>query len=179
LWRLRRLGVGYRPSVRLAGQRVRHWRQAHKEALAHDLNTLGERHKADHDVYHLTGVLLRIAHTNLERLAPHAERYGVAIDTDDGPDHHAPTLAGKAREKTAELIGRRPEPSLVLIHDLRTLHMLYAEASINYVIISQAAQAAADTELLDAISACHAQTLRGMKWTVTRLKTAAPHALTS
>jgi hypothetical protein len=27
------------------------------------------------------------------------------------------------------------------------------------------------------VSECHAQTLRGMKWTVTRLKTAAPQVL--
>ena len=31
--------------------------------------------------------------------------------------------------------------------------------------------------LLDTVSRCHAQTLRGMKWTLTRLKTAAPQVL--
>lgn len=34
-----------------------------------------------------------------------------------------------------------------------------------------------DGELLDAVSRCHSQTLRGMKWTLTRLKTAAPQVL--
>lgn len=52
----------------------------------------------------------------------------------------------------------------------RTLHLLYAEASINYVILGQGAQAARDRDLLDAVSLCHAQTLRGMKWTVTRIR---------
>jgi hypothetical protein len=31
--------------------------------------------------------------------------------------------------------------------------------------------------LLDTVSGCHAQTLRGLKWTVTRIKTAAPQVL--
>jgi hypothetical protein len=55
----------------------------------------------------------------------------------------------------------------------------YAEASINWVILGQGAQAARDRELLDAVSDCHAQTLRGMKWTVTRIKSGAPQVLTT
>ncbi|MFL5835084.1 MAG: hypothetical protein ACJ76K_00700 [Solirubrobacteraceae bacterium] len=132
-----------------------------ERTLAQQLNALGERHKTDHDVFHLTETLQRIAHDNLERLAPHGSG-----------------LLEKAREKSAELIGRRPEPGLLLVRE-RTLHLLYAEASINYVILGQGAQAARDRDLLDAVSLCHAQTLRGMKWTVTRIKTAAPQVLTS
>jgi hypothetical protein len=147
--------------------------------LGRQLNALGERHKADHDVFHLTQTLQRIAHANLERLAPHAERYDVDVDPAAAPAEHGAGLLEKAREKSAELIGRRPESGLLLLRDLRTLHLLYAEASIDYVILGQGAQAARDRELLDAVSWCHAQTLRGMKWTVTRIKTAAPQVLTS
>jgi hypothetical protein len=86
---------------------------------------------------------------------------------------------GKAREKASEISGRRPEPGLLLLRDLRTLHLLYAGASINWVILGQGAQAAKDEALLAVVSECHPQTLRGMKWTVTRLKTAAPQVLTS
>ena len=150
-----------------------------EQALAQQLNALGARHKADHDVYHLTETLQRIAHANLERLAAHGERYGVDIDAAAAPTEHGSGLLEKAREKSSELIGSRPEPGLLLVRDLRTLHLLYAEASINYVILSQGAQAARDRDLLDALSYCHAQTLRGMKWTVTRIKTAAPQVLTS
>ncbi len=94
-------------------------------------------------------------------------------------EEHGSGLLEKAREKTSELVGRRPEPGLLLVRDLRKLHLLYAEASINYVILGQGAQAARDRELLDACSQCHPQTLRGMKWTVTRIKTASPQVLTS
>jgi cytochrome c2 len=157
---------------------IREVREA-EEALGLQLNVLGERHKADHDVFHLTQTLQQIVRANLERLRPHGERYDVTVDPDDVQAQHGMTLLERAREKTAELVGRRPESGLLLVRDLRTLHLLYAEASINYVILAQGAQAARDRELLEACSECHEQTLRGMKWTVTRLKTAAPQVLTS
>lgn len=150
-----------------------------EEHLGQQLNVLGERHKADHDVFHLTQTLQRIARANLECLAPHGERYDIGVDADEVPDEHASSLLDKARAKTSELIGRRPASGLLLVRDLRKLHLLYAEASINYVILGQGAQAARDRELLQACSQCHAQTIRGMKWTVTRIKIASPQVLLS
>ncbi len=147
--------------------------------VGRQLNVLGERHKADHDVFHLTETLQLIARANIGRLAPHGERYGVRVDAEDVPEEHGASLLEKAREKTSELVGRRPESGLLLIRDLRKLHLIYAEASINYVILGQGAQAARDRELHEACSGCHAQTLRGMKWTLTRIKIAAPQVLTS
>jgi cytochrome c2 len=149
-----------------------------EETLGQRLNALGERHKADHDVFHLTETLQRIARANLERLAPHADRYDVELDPSSVQEGHGTGLLEKAREKTSEVVGRRPEPGLLLIRDLRELHLSYAEASINYVILSQGAKAARDGQLVETCSQCHAQTLRGMKWTVTRLKTASPQVLT-
>ncbi len=150
-----------------------------EEQLGRQLNALGERHRTDHDVFHLTETLQRIARANLERLAPHGERYEVVVDPDEVQPEHGSGLLEKAREKSSELAGRRRASGLLLLHDLRKLHLLYAEASINYVILGQGAQAARDRELLDSCSHCHAQTLRGMKWTVTRIKIASPHVLTS
>jgi hypothetical protein len=138
---------------------------AAEATLAEQLNALGERHKADHDVYHLTGTLQGIARANLERLAPLAERYGSSVDP--------------AREEPSKHLRRGSENGLLLLRDLRELHLLYAEASINWVMLGQGAQAARDNEVLEAVAECHPQTLRGMKWTVTRIKEAAPQALTS
>ena len=157
---------------------VRDVRDAEIE-LARRLNALGERHKADHDVFHLTRTLEGLARSNLEALRPHAERHGVDVDPGDAPGEHGGGLLDRARERTSELVGRRPEPGLLLLRDLRELHLLYAEASIDYVILGQGAQAVRDRELLDACGRCHAQTLRGLKWTVTRLKVAAPQVLAS
>jgi hypothetical protein len=123
-----------------------------ERALARELQALRERHTADHDVYHLAETLRLIAQANLERLAPYA-------DGDGEPP--------------------RPLEGADLLADLRALHLLYAQASIDYVILGQGAQAARDRDVLDAVSQCHTQTLRGMKWTVTRIKTAAPQVLVS
>jgi len=47
------------------------------------------------------------------------------------------------------------------------------------LLLGQGAQAAKDADLLGVVSLCHPRTMRGMKWTVTRLKEAAPQVLTS
>ena len=147
--------------------------------LGRSLSALGERHKADHDVFHVAASLQALGRANLQRLQPLAQRYDTELDPPDAPGERAGGSLHKAREKASEMLGRRPEPGLVLLRDLRELHLLYAEASINWVILGQGAQAARDAELLTVVSECHAQTLRGLKWTVTRLKEAAPQVLTS
>jgi hypothetical protein len=81
------------------------------------------------------------------------------------------------RQKAADVSGHRPEGGLLLLRDLRHLHLLYAEASVNWVVLGQGAQVARDEALLDTVTRCHEQTLRGMKWSLTRLKEAAPQVL--
>jgi hypothetical protein len=140
-----------------------------ERALVQELNAVGARHAADHDVVHLGETLQRIAHHNLERLAPHGRRYDVEIGSSERAEALAETAA----------TDRPPETGLALVRDLRALHLRYAEASINWVILGQGAHAARDRDLLDTVSHCHAQTLRGMKWAVTRIRSAAPQALIS
>jgi hypothetical protein len=134
---------------------IREVREA-ESALIEGLGRIGERHRADHDVFHLSRTLIRVHRANLEALAPFGDRYGV-------------TAGGGS--------GARGEPGGGLLEDLKHLHLLYAEASIDWVLLSQGAKAIRDGELVDAVSACHAETLRGLEWTVTRLKSAAPQVL--
>jgi hypothetical protein len=146
--------------------------------LAESLLELGERHKADHDVYHLTRKLARWAQGHLAALEPFADRYGVEVDADDlGKQTGGPLAA--MREKGAELLGRRPEAGLLLLRDLRTLHLLATEASVDWTILGQAAQAAKDGELLECVSLCHPETLRTVRWTLTKLKESAPQVHTT
>lgn len=151
-----------------------------EERLAEDLLKVGERHEADHDVFHLTRQLSRWAQGHLAALEPFGERYGGSggIDADDiGRESSGPLAA--VREKSAELLGRRPASGLLLLRDIRRLHLLATEASLNWTMLGQAAQAAHDQELLDCVSLCHPETLRTMRWTLTKLKESAPQALTS
>lgn len=145
--------------------------------LADRLMAVGERHRTDHDVFHLTRTLAKIEHGHLEALAPHATRYGLELDDGGAPGSSRPLKT--ARSKGAALLGRRPEPGLVLLADLRELHVLAAGTSLDWVALGQAAQAARDTHLLDAVTACHGETLQTLKWTTYRVKEAAPQALTS
>jgi hypothetical protein len=136
--------------------------------LARDLLRAGERHKADHDVFHVTRTLSTWCGRHLERLAAHGERYGVALDP-------SPPGAG--------LLGgldvRRGDPGLLLLRDLRDLHLAAARASVAWTVLGQGAQAVRDTDLLATVTASHPETVRTMKWTVQKLKEASPQVLAS
>jgi hypothetical protein len=145
--------------------------------LADRLVAVGERHRADHDVYHLTRTLAGVERSHLDALGFHAARYGADLGADGrgiGPPKLARALAGRS----AELLGRRPEPGLLLLLDLRELHVLASGTSLDWVALGQAAQAARDSELLETVSSCHPETLRTLKWTTYRVKEAAPQVLT-
>jgi hypothetical protein len=156
--------------------------------LADRLLAVGERHRTDHDVFHLTRTLAKKERAHLDALARHAGRYGTSVGDRDGSDTGGGNGSGRAgpaellhaaREKGAELLGRRPEPGLLLLRDLRELHLLAAGASLDWVALAQGAQAVKDTDLLATVAECHDETLRTLKWTTYRLKEAAPQALTS
>jgi hypothetical protein len=159
------------------GLAIREVARAEQE-LADELLKVGERHRADHDVYNLTRQLSRWAQGHLAALQPFAERYEVKVDGEEiGRDSAGPLAA--LREKSAELLGRRPASGLLLLRDLRDVHLLAAEASLNWTLLGQAAQAAKDGELVDCVGLCHPETLRTMRWSLTKLKSAAPQVLTT
>jgi hypothetical protein len=115
-----------------------------EQELADELLGTGERHRTDHDVFHVTKTLAGLEEGHLEALAQHAERYDAKVTLhDDGVG--AAGLVRAATEKGSELLGRRPEPGLLLLRDLRHLHMLAAGASLDWVALGQAAQAAKDS----------------------------------
>jgi hypothetical protein len=96
-------------------------------------------------------------------------------------DHGEPTegLRATLREKTSELLGNGPAAGVLLLRDLRELHLLAAAASIDWVSLAQGAQAATDQELLAAVTECHRTTLRTLQWKTTRIGQTAPQVLTS
>jgi hypothetical protein len=176
-----------------------------EEDLAKELERVGERHKTDQEVYHLTRTLADLSRRNAETIARFQERYPASGGAETGGEEQGSGLFGKlgekgadlvesvsggsqggrsglldaAREKGAEMAGRRPEAGLLLLRDLRELYTLASEASINWVILGQGAQAAKDAELLQATKECHPDTLRTLKWTNTMLKNVSPQVLTS
>jgi hypothetical protein len=75
--------------------------------------------------------------------------------------------------------GSRPDPGLLLLRDLREVHLAAAHNSLHWEMLAQVAQASKDTRLLALASSCHPQTLRQMRWTNTMIKDLSPQVLTS
>lgn len=145
-------------------------------SLAHRFRRVGERHKADHDIFHLCADLAKSSDEHIRGLAQAGRSHGVRLA--QSPPR-AGRLLSSVRQMTSVLFGRRPEPGLLLLADLRSLHLHAAAVSVDWVLLAQGAQAARDDELLELASQCHPETLRQMDWAITMLKELAPQVLTS
>ncbi|MFD7701592.1 hypothetical protein [Streptomyces caelestis] len=145
--------------------------------LEQDLLAAAERHRAEHEVHHVATDVARWSREHATRLAALGRDRGVRLP---GPrDHPSPGALAALREKTSQALGRRPETGLLLLHDLRDLHLAASRNSLHWEMLAQAAQATRDRELLELVSSCHPQTLRQMRWTNTMIKVLSPQLLVS
>jgi len=153
-------------------------RELHRaeNSLAGDLLKVADRHKVDHEVYHVARDLARWSQQHVHGLVEVGRRYGLNLK--DDPDEDSGLLS-TVRGKASELVGRRPEPGLVLLADLRHLHRVAAGVSLDWELLAQGAQAAKDAELLALAQQCHPQSLRQMRWANAMLKMLSPHVLAS
>jgi hypothetical protein len=145
--------------------------------LADLLLRVGERHRVDHDVFHMSRTLAAKSRESLLALTDAAARYDAALELDAGVPSEG--LRTTLREKSAELLARHSQAALLLLRDLRAVHLRAAEASINWVILGQGAQAVRDEDLLATVTERHPFALKTLKWTTTRLKETAPQVLSS
>ena len=146
--------------------------------LADEYRRLGDRHAADHDVYHQCESFARAAAERARKVTPHAERLGGSVDADGGHGLWSGMLEG-ARRASSALLGREPQSGLLLLRDLRQLLLAAEEVSIHWMLAGQGAQAARDAELLELVTECHTEVETEAKWFTTRLKVAAPQVLMS
>lgn len=101
-----------------------------------------------------------------------------ALDLDGPPGHRDPGGALTAlREKASQALGRRPEPGLLLLHDLKDLYLAAAENSLHWEMLAQTAQATREPRLLELASSCHPRTLRQVRWANTTIKNLSPQIL--
>ncbi|ORX05517.1 hypothetical protein [Mycolicibacillus trivialis] len=143
-------------------------------ALARRLRRVGQRHQADHDVYHLCGDLAAWSESHLRLLAAVGEQHGLRLDAAPPRTHRATAWL---RTADSRLLGRRPEPSLLLLAELVALYRQAATVSLQWDLVAQGAQATRDEELLTVASRCHPHTLRQMRWVDTMAKELSPQAL--
>jgi hypothetical protein len=153
-------------------------RELHRseKSLAADLLKVADRHKVDHEIYHVARDLARWSQEHVHELAEIGQRYGLNLKDDPEEDSG---LLSTMRGKASELVGRRPEPGLLLLADLRHLHRVAAGVSLDWELLGQGAQAAKDSELLALTKQCHPQSLRQMRWANAMLKVLSPQVLAS
>jgi hypothetical protein len=135
--------------------------------LAHHLLVVSERHKVDHELYHLARDLAGWSQRHVRALAEIAPRYDLKLDPEPAGEL---TLAERLGEKGSELIGQRDEPALLMLRDLREVYTHASGLSVDWEMLAQAAQALKDEDLLELSSKCHPDTLRQLRWANAKIK---------
>ena len=144
--------------------------------LARVLLAVSDRHKADHEVFYVARDIAGWSQRHVQELARVGIDFGV--DLDPVPEGE-PGILEKIQQATSDLLGRRPEPGLLLLADLRHVHREAAGVSLDWELLAQAAQGARKRELLGLAERCHPDTLRQMRWANAKLKESATQALVS
>jgi hypothetical protein len=144
--------------------------------LAAQLLAVSDRHKADHEVFHVARDLAVWSQGHVRRIAAIGPKYGLDLDPEPAGD---PTLLQKVRQEMADRLGRRSAPALLLLRDLRSVYIDAQGVSVDWELIAQAAQGVRDTELLELASSCHPDTLRQAKWANAQIKEKTPQILAS
>ncbi|MGV9676799.1 hypothetical protein ACWDSJ_16115 [Nocardia sp. NPDC003482] len=142
--------------------------------LADELLRVSDRHKADHDIFHLARDLADWSRAHQRALTRAARPRGVRIFMETALPHK---VSSAVRQRTSELLGRRHTPALLLLRDLRTVHAKAVVVSLDWEILAQSAQATEDAELLELATRCHGETLRQMQWSNAKLKESAAQAI--
>jgi hypothetical protein len=144
--------------------------------ITQDLLRLAAKHSADHEIQHVARDLASWSEEHVTLLARHASDFGLSFDEDADTPHR---VTERAREALSTMIGRRPEPGLLLLEDLRDLYLRASQNSLAWEMLAQIAQAKHERELLALSEECHPQTLRQIRWANTMLKTLSPQVLAS
>jgi hypothetical protein len=142
--------------------------------LAHALLALADQHKVEHEVFHVARDIARWSQQHVAELARVGESY--ELDLDAEPSTRS-SLVSWARHRASEMVGRTHEPALLLIADLRDVHLAAVGVSLDWEVLAQTAQALKDADLLGVAQRCHPQTLRQMRWANAKVKELSAQAM--
>ena len=140
------------------------------------LLSMSDRHRVDHEVFHVTRDMARWSEQHVSELAGAGREFG--LDLDPGATQSTGLLETLQRT-TSELTGRHSAPGLVLLADLRHLYRESSGTSLDWELLAQGAQGAKNKELLDLAERCHPETLRVSRWANAKLKESSPQVLAS
>jgi hypothetical protein len=137
---------------------------------------MSDKHKVDHEVFHVCRDMAGWSRTHVAELARIGRDFGVDLDPEARDD---PGPLEVVRRRTSELLGRRQAPGLLLLADLRHLYKEASGTSVDWELLAQGAQGAKEKELLELAERCHPQTLRQARWANSYLKVTSPQVLAS
>ncbi|RZU31930.1 hypothetical protein [Blastococcus saxobsidens] len=140
------------------------------------LTSMSDKHKTDHEVFHVCRDMAGWSRTHVAELARRGRDFGLDLDAEASED---PGVLAAVKQRAAELTGRRATPGLLLLADLRHLYREAAGTSVDWELLAQGAQGAKERELLDVAERCHPQTLRVARWANSHLKVTSPQVLAS
>ena len=138
------------------------------------LLSMSDRHKAEHEVFHVTRTMARWSEQHVAELAETGRQFGLELDPEA---KHPAGLLEALQQKASELTGRRSVPGMLLLADLRHLYREAGGTALDWELLAQGAQGAKNKELLDFAECCHPQTLRVSKWAEAKLKESSPQVL--
>ena len=144
--------------------------------LAAQLLAVSDRHKADHEVFHVARDLAVWSQDHVREIARIGQKYDLELDPEPAGD---PTALQKIRQEVSDRLGRRSAPALMLLRDLRSIYMDASGVFVDWELVGQAAQGVRDRELLDVTQQCRPQTMRQAKWANAQLKEKATQILVS
>ena len=140
------------------------------------LLSMSDRHKAEHEVFHVTRTMARWSEQHVAELAETGRQFGLELDPEA---KHPAGLLEALQQKASELTGRRSVPGMLLLADLRHLYREAGGTALDWELLAQGAQGAKNKDLLDFAERCHPQTLRVSKWAEAKLKESSPQVLAS
>jgi hypothetical protein len=140
------------------------------------LLSMSDRHRVDHEVFHVTRDMATWSEQHVAELAGAGRDFGLEVDPEA---RHVAGLIERLQQKAAEMMGRRSAPGLLLLADLRHLYREASGTSLDWELLAQGAQGAKNKELLDLAERCHPQTLRVSRWANAKLKESSPQVLAS
>jgi len=137
---------------------------------------MSDRHKVDHEVFHVARDMASWSQQHVAELAEVGREFGLELDPEA---KHPQGLLETLQQKTSELTGRRSAPGLLLLADLRHLYREASGTSLDWELLAQGAQVTKKKDLLDFAERCSPQTLRVSSWAKAKLKESSPQVLAS
>ncbi|WP_110472267.1 hypothetical protein [Williamsia limnetica] len=145
--------------------------------LARLLRAVAARHRVEHEIHHVALDLAHWSDDHIEQLSDAGAEYGLTLKRPSSTVDLAHTVTDSVQQRLSEALGRRPEPALLLLVDLRHLYRTTAGVSLDWELLAQGTQAMKNTHLLDLAEGCHPESLRQMQWANAMVKTLSPQVL--